>query len=264
MTTWHVVNASLVLVVLCPARYSVSGLALEALCVPPFPEWFSRLYREKVSNFVVPAVSNNPEGVPPSEPVAGLEAQGPDDGELVRLARKGQLKAFDQLVGRYQRQATAVAYRLLNNMDDAMEIVQDAFLNAYDKLESLSQASRFGPWFLRIVSNLALNRRRARMLRKASSLDAVDDEDQDRPEAYLADEKQEGPEAAASTKDVQRLISRALEELPEMQRQALVLFSIENRPQKEVAEILGCSVEAVKWHVFTARKKLKDKLRDYL
>lgn len=208
-------------------------------------------------------MSNNPEGAPPPEPNPGPQAQGPDDGELVRMARKGQLDAFDQLVGRYQRQATAVAYRLLNNMDDALEIVQDAFLNAYDKLESLSQAGRFGPWFLRIVSNLALNRRRARMLRKAASLDA-DDEDQGISEAYLADERQEGPEAAASAKDVQRLISEGLQDLPEMQRQALLLFSVENRPQKEVAEILGCSVEAVKWHVFTARKKLKDKLKDYL
>ncbi len=72
------------------------------------------------------------------------------------------------------------------------------------------------------------------------------------------------PEQAASARDVQRLIAEALAELPEMQRQALVLFSIEKLPQKEVAEVLGCSVETVKWHVFTARRKLKDTLRDYL
>ena len=182
----------------------------------------------------------------------------------MRAARKGQLAAFDRLVERYQRQATAVAYRLLNNMDDALEIVQDSFLNAYDKLASLSEPGRFGPWLLRIVSNLALNRRRARMLRKAASLDAVDEDESDRPELSLADEQSPGPEAEASAKDVQRLIAKALEELPEMQRQALVLFSVEEMPQKEVAALLGCSVEAVKWHVFTARKKLKEKLKEYL
>ncbi len=63
---------------------------------------------------------------------------------------------------------------------------------------------------------------------------------------------------------MRRLIGESIEELPEMQRQALVLFSIAELPQKEVASMLGCSVEAVKWHVFTARKKLKDKLKDYL
>jgi RNA polymerase sigma-70 factor (ECF subfamily) len=202
------------------------------------------------------------EGKPP--PGAQLEAAplGPDDGQLVGEAMKGRLEAFDRLVERYQRQATAVAYRLLNNRDDAMEIVQDAFLKAFDKLRSLSEPARFGPWVMRIVSNLALNRRRARMLRKTTSLDAADDGQADRMDP--PDDRADGPEAAASAKDVQRLIAEALDELPEMQRQALVLFSVEKMPQKEVASLLGCSVEAVKWHVFTARKKLKERLKDYL
>jgi RNA polymerase sigma-70 factor (ECF subfamily) len=187
-----------------------------------------------------------------------------DDTELVRAARKGELAAFDRLVERYQRQATAVAFRLLNNLDDAMETVQDAFLNAYGKLGSLSDQSRFGPWLLRIVSNLSLNRRRSRMLRRTASLETVESEVEDRAEFNLPDASAIDPQAAASAQDVQRLIDQAMDELPEMQRQALVLFSIEEMPQKEVADILGCSVEAVKWHVFTARKRLKDKLKDYL
>lgn len=226
------------------------------------PERPGQISSRKSTNPVAAAVSSNLEGASDDGPEVG--PPGPGDGELVRAARKGQLAAFDRLVERYQRQATAVAYRLLNNMDDAMEIVQDAFLNAFDKLESLSEPGRFGPWLLRIVSNLSLNRRRARMLRRAASLDAADEENSDRPELNLADERTAGPEAQASAKDVQRLIAKALDELPEMQRQALVLFSIQEMPQKEVAAILGCSVEAVKWHVFTARKKLKDKLKDYL
>jgi RNA polymerase sigma factor (sigma-70 family) len=59
-------------------------------------------------------------------------------------------------------------------------------------------------------------------------------------------------------------IAEALDRLPEMQREALVLFSMAKLPQRQVARMLGCSVEAVKWHVFTARKKLKDALREYL
>ncbi|MFB3891012.1 MAG: RNA polymerase sigma factor [Phycisphaerae bacterium] len=196
---------------------------------------------------------------------AGPYDKGPRaDDDLVRAARKGELAAFDRLVERYQRQATAVAYRLLNNLDDAMEIVQDAFLNAYGKLGSLSDEARFGPWLLRIVSNLALNRRRSRMLRRTASLETVESETEDRSEISIPDSSAVDPQAAASAKDVERLIDQAMDDLPELQRQALVLFSIEKMPQKEVADILGCSVEAVKWHVFTARKKLKDKLKDYL
>jgi RNA polymerase sigma-70 factor (ECF subfamily) len=187
-----------------------------------------------------------------------------DDARLVGLARKGELGAFDTLVTRYQRQATAVAFRLLNNMDDAMEITQDAFLNAYDKLAALDDPERFGSWVLRIVSNLALNRRRSRSLRRMVSLDASADGDENGADMDVQDEKVIGPDQAASAEDVRGMINKALASLPEMQRQALVLFSVEQIPQKEVAEMLKCSVEAVKWHVFTARKKLKERLKDYL
>lgn len=184
---------------------------------------------------------------------------------LVGQAVAGEAEAFDALVRRYQRQATAVAYRLLNHRDDAMEVVQDAFLRAFDRLDTLSKPERFGSWLLRIVSNLALNRRRRRAIRKAASLDvgAVND-DGERSEWTLHDTHRATPLEEASGNDLRDLLREAIDELPEMQRQALVLFSIEKLPQKDVAEILDCSVEAVKWHVFTARKKLKERLGDFL
>ncbi len=189
---------------------------------------------------------------------------GDSDGELVRRTRRGDLTAFEVLVERYQRRATGLAYRLLNHRDEAMEIAQDAFLRAYEKLDTLSHTERFGSWLLRIVSNLALNRRRARALRKAVSLDAVADRDEGRGEMNRPDPRAVTPIEAASANELEGRIHDALNDLPEMQRQALILFSMEKMPQKEVAKILGCSVEAVKWHVFTARKKLKDKLQEYL
>ena len=187
----------------------------------------------------------------------------PGDGELVRSARRGDLAAFENLVERYQRQATAVSYRLLNNREDAMDVVQDAFLKAFDKLDSLSQPARFGPWLMRIVSNLSLNFRRSRALRKTESLDSPEDDAahgrDNRPDPTAA-----GPAEQASADEVSRLLDEAIARLPDMQRQALVLFAIEKLPQKEIAGMLGCSVEAVKWHVFTARKKLKEQFKDYL
>lgn len=185
-----------------------------------------------------------------------------DDAKLVAAARRGELSAFDDLVARYQRQATSVAYRLLSNMDDALEVTQDAFLRAYEKLGSLTKAERFGPWLLRIVSNLALNKRRSRALRRAIPLDAGDD-DSGR-DLQPVDTSAIQPDEAASAQDVQRLLKAAIAELPEMQQKALIMFCIEQLPQKDIAQTLGCSVEAVKWHVFTARKKMKDKLKDYL
>jgi RNA polymerase sigma-70 factor, ECF subfamily len=188
---------------------------------------------------------------------------GGDDARLVRQVLAGEIPAFDELVRRYQRRAMAVSYRLLNNRDDAMEVTQDAFLKAFDKLGSLSRPERFGSWLLRIVSNLSLNRRRSRALRKATSLD-VAEPDETTPGDNQPDVREDRPDEVASGSEVQVLIQRELEKLPDKQRQALVLFSVQKMPQKEVAELLGLSVEAVKWHVFSARKKLKEKFKDYL
>ena len=191
------------------------------------------------------------------------DGRQPGDGELVRSARRGDLAAFEILVKRYQRQATAVSYRLLNNREDAMDVVQDAFLKAFDKLESLSQPGRFGPWLMRIVSNLSLNFRRSRALRKTDTLDVADD-DAAHGRDHRPDPATARPPEQASANEVSKLLEEAIARLPDMQRQTLVLFAIEKLPQKEIAGMLGCSVEAVKWHVFTARKKLKEQFKDYL
>jgi RNA polymerase sigma-70 factor (ECF subfamily) len=182
------------------------------------------------------------------------------DGELVRATIDGELWAFERLVTRYQRRATARAWRLLNDREDAMEVTQDAFLKAYDNLRSLTRPDRFGPWLLRIVTNQALNRRRYRALRKGPSLDAADEGQRfERPDPRVAT-----PEQTAAGEDLSELLWEAIGQLPETQRMALVMFSIDGMPQKDVAEMLDISVEAVKWHVFTARKKLRERLKDYL
>jgi RNA polymerase sigma-70 factor (ECF subfamily) len=204
------------------------------------------------ANHAVTAVSRR------TEPGAS-EAAG--DGELVRATIDGELWAFEQLVARYQRRATARAWRLLNDREDAMEVTQDAFLKAYDNLRSLTRPDRFGPWLLRIVTNQALNRRRYRALRKGPSLDAGDAEGE---RVELPDLRAATPEQKAAGEDLSELLWEAIGQLPETQRLALVMFSIDGMPQKDVAEVLDISVEAVKWHVFTARKKLRERLKDYL
>ncbi len=192
------------------------------------------------------------------------DQQDRDDGRLVKAVLRGEMAAFEVLVSRYQRQATAVAYRLLNNRDDAMEIVQDAFLKAYDRLDTLSKAERFRPWLMRIVSNLALNRRRGRALRKAASLEAMREGDDGRGELNRPDTHMPTPAQEAEASDLANRLAGEIEKLPEVQRKALLLFSVSKLPQAEVAEILETSVEAVKWHVFSARKKLKEALKDEL
>jgi RNA polymerase sigma-70 factor (ECF subfamily) len=119
---------------------------------------------------------------------------------------------------------------------------------------------------MRIVTNLALNFRRARKTRYAASLD-------DGPASWSAARSPDGErrltvgledDGGPLPAELQGAISNAMEQLPDKQRLALVLFSVEGMPQKEVAEVMDCSVELVKWNVFQARRKLKEMLADFL
>ncbi|MBU0618382.1 MAG: sigma-70 family RNA polymerase sigma factor [Planctomycetes bacterium] len=189
------------------------------------------------------------------------------DAALVEAVRAGRRAAFDELVERYERRAVSVAYRLLGNLHDALEVCQEAFIRAYRSLESLKDGRRFGSWLLRIVTNLSLNFRRDRAVGgQRPSLDDCILDDQPPRGRRLADHAQSdrhpGAELAAS--ELHGVVQAAIAQLPPQQRSALVLFSIEQLPQREVAAIMNCTVEAVKWHVFQARKKLKDQLAEYL
>jgi RNA polymerase sigma-70 factor, ECF subfamily len=184
---------------------------------------------------------------------------------LVTRAADGDAEAFGQLVRAYQRRVVSIAYRLLGNAEDASDVSQDAFVRAFKNLDQLADASRFGPWLLRIVSNLSLNYRRSRATRAATSLDdgveAVAEIRNPTTGLKLVTDGGDGGELPA---DLQAAIGQAMEQLPEQQRLTLILFSVEGVPQKEVAEILDCTVELVKWNVFQARKKLKGLLAEYV
>jgi len=183
------------------------------------------------------------------------------DAAVVRKTLAGDRKAFDELVLRYQRSAMAVSYRLLGKAEDAQEVVQEAFLKAYKSLDTLEKPEAFAGWLMRIVSNLSLNARRNRATRKTGALDEMLDQGVRDPEAGG---DSVDPERVLEGHELGDRLKAALEQLPEKQRLAVLMFTIEGLPQKQVAEALDCSVEAVKWHVFQARKKLKELLKDVM
>lgn len=193
------------------------------------------------------------------------QGQLASDTNLVRRAQRGDTEAFSELVRLYQRRAVSVAWRILGNVEDASDVSQEAFVRAYRNLAQLADPTKFGAWLLRTVSNLALNYRRSRATRKTVALEDLEClQDDHSPDAAGSSTGHPGQAIGPLSDELQKAISGAIEELPEPQRLALVLFSVEGVPQKEVAEILECSVELVKWNVFQARKKLKTALADFL
>src|SRR5215212_4179293 len=213
-----------------------------------------------------------PQATPESlrAPAGNLPPAGPTDGALVEQVIGGKRTAFDELVRRYQRQAVAVSYRLLGNSHDALEVTQDAFIKAFSSLATLQKPEAFGGWLMRIVSNLSLNYRRSRKTRSQLPLDDLLGPTEGAQMAEAAGGSSDwmsqsgDPVHLLASEEMGRKLQAALAQLPEKQRMAIVMFTIDEMPQKQVAEALQCSVEAVKWHVFQGRKKLKEMLKEHL
>jgi RNA polymerase sigma-70 factor (ECF subfamily) len=183
-----------------------------------------------------------------------LTADIPDAGipDLVQQSQSGERCAFDQLVRCYQDRAMQAAVRILGDVHEASEAVQDGFVNAYLKIEKLRDPEKFGPWLLRIVLNTSSDRLRSivRRKRRFTSSENLDNESVD--------------DRTAEERELESAIQSAMSRLSKIQARAIALFGIEDLSHKEVADILDCSQQAARWHVHQARKKLKVLLKDYL
>ena len=183
------------------------------------------------------------------------------DAQLVEKVMGGERPFFDELISRHQRKAHSVSYRLLGNSHDAAEVTQEAFMKAYQSIKTLEHPERFGGWLMRIVSNLSLNRRRSR--RKSVQL-PVDDVFGGNSTSEPGTSAAAGPYEQLAGKELEERLRAAIEQLPEKQRLAIEMFTVEQMPQKDVAVAMQCSVEAVKWHVFEGRRRLREMLKDLL
>jgi RNA polymerase sigma-70 factor (ECF subfamily) len=177
--------------------------------------------------------------------------------DVARLAKAGQAGdrgAFDELVRLYKKRAMLVAVRISGSADEAADAVQAGFLKAYLNVRKLRDAEQFECWLLRIVANAAISQARAAKRRA----DKVRIADCSQNETALSAPREQ------NTEELSRAIRQAMLKLSKREAQAISLFGLQDMSQKQVAQIMRCSVEAVRWHVFNARKKLKVLLKEYL
>ena len=178
-----------------------------------------------------------------------------DVEKLVKASQAGNRGAFDELVRLYQRRATDVAIRLLGDAEKGSEAVQAGFVRAYLNIGKLKEPKRFEVWLLRIVTNAAISQRRASKRRK-ERIKITDN--------CYADKKAVSPVEKGIAEELKEAMQRAMLKLSKKEAKAIALFGLEDLSQREVAEIMGCSVGAVRWYVFRARQKLKTLLKEYL
>jgi RNA polymerase sigma-70 factor (ECF subfamily) len=182
-----------------------------------------------------------------------------DDPDLEELisAQKGDVGAFETLVGRHSQRVYRTLVGFLGNPDDARDAMQDAFLNAYRNLGRFERRSRFATWLTTIASNVGLQRLRDR--KKLVSLDDDgSDQEEYRPRQIRAWE--DDPEQRYSKAEQRDLVERAIARLPAKYRVVVILRDVQQLSTEETAAALGLSVPAVKARLLRARLMLRETL----
>jgi RNA polymerase sigma-70 factor (ECF subfamily) len=180
------------------------------------------------------------------------------EAALVEAARRRDADAFKELVTRYGPRIFRLAQRITRNREDAEEVSQDSFARAFLRMNTFRGDSRFYTWLVRIAINQSLMKLRKRRLRELHFDCAVATEDAS-PSAEVADTNAT-PEQRYSQEELQRILARAIGELPLTLRQVLLLREVEERSTSNTARILGLSIAAVKSRAFRGRQKLRQAL----
>jgi len=185
-----------------------------------------------------------------------------DDLALVVRCQKGELVAFNELVGRHRQKAFAMIYQMVRNEEDARDIAQEGFVKAWRSIARFRGESAFGTWLHRIMSNVAID-----WLRRRTGVSAGEFDDtkglqeaaagaRTVPQAVLA-----APERLSDA-EVRERIDEALGRLSSEHRIVIVLREMHGYEYQEIADQCGCSLGTVMSRLFYARKKLQNLLRD--
>jgi RNA polymerase sigma-70 factor (ECF subfamily) len=184
-----------------------------------------------------------------------------DEPVLVAAAQAGDIVAFETLVGRYERKILRLAQNITQNREDAEDVMQEAFLKAYEHLSGFQGNSRFYTWLVRIAVNQALMKLRKRRPNVVSI-----DEEVNTGEDLIPREIEDwgpSPEDRYKQTELSDILSEVIADLDPSFRIVFQLRDIEELSTEETAEALGLSVPAVKSRLLRARLKLRQKLNKY-
>jgi len=195
------------------------------------------------------------------------EASGPDDRELVDGIQKGDEAAFRELFDRYHRRAFAVAFGVVKNKQDALDIVQDAFIKVHRHIANFHGSSSFYTWLYRIVMNLSIDH--VRRNKKGKDLDYDDKVGRDSTSVagdgtMLPSILDGSPSKTVLRKELSEAIQAALADLPEYHRAVILLREIEGLSYEEMASVLKVPKGTIMSRLFHARKKMQASLETYL
>ncbi len=185
------------------------------------------------------------------------------DRELVKRCKEGDRQAFRELVERYQRKVVAVAYGMLHDREDALEVSQEAFAKVFTSIHQFKEEASFYTWLYRIVVNLAIDRQRQKSRQPQLEREDQEEEENNRVEA-IPDTPEADPYEQTKDRELGERIRAAIAELTPAHKAVILLRIVEGLSYEEISEVLQCSRGTVMSRLHYARKRLQALLRSEL
>ncbi len=180
------------------------------------------------------------------------------DQQLVVRAQKGDTRAFDMLVLKYQGRIATLISRFINDAAEVEDVTQEAFIKAFRALPKFRGESAFYTWLYRIASNAAKNHLVARGRRPSADADVDDAEYFDEGDALRDSET---PENTVFGQELAEVVRRALDDLPDELRAALTLREFDGLSYEEIADVMACPVGTVRSRIFRAREAVDSRVQ---
>ncbi len=188
-----------------------------------------------------------------------MSAEQESDRGLVRRVQKGDRRAFDLLVLKYQHKIISLVGRYVHDHHEAQDVAQEAFIKAYRALGNFRGDSAFYTWLYRIAINTAKNYLVARSRRPPGSDVEIDDAEHYEGDNALKDLAT--PEGGLRARELERAVNEAVANLPEELRTAIMLREYDGLSYEDIASIMDCPVGTVRSRIFRAREAIDVKIR---
>jgi RNA polymerase sigma-70 factor (ECF subfamily) len=190
---------------------------------------------------------------------SGQRGSGNADAALVRRVKQGERSAFDLLVAKYQHRILNLIMRYVKDPSEAMDVSQEAFIKAYNAMPSFRGDSAFYTWLYRIAINTAKKYLVAARRRPASLEFDITETEAFEPFANLRDG--DTPEHLLLTEEISSTIEKAIADLPDELRTAILLREVDGMTYEEIAQSMDCPVGTVRSRIFRAREAIDKRLR---